>query len=455
MPKSSSGSKSRDRALKEAAKALSVAAKSLALASDALSRLYDTDEDEDDPKTDNSSISVENEDHLLPHTVHTPPKPIINYEDSDDEYMVLAREAISAAAMTMGKAPETQTSIEENKSIWSEMQNNFGSVEMLGKGNTESESTRTVDKRPIPSSSKPLSGVNYNTLPEPAPQTFSGEVNSSNQTKQVANPVANSSKWGMVSAAAREPFDVNSATGTPTNDPRPGEKESFANLKNRWAAPTELQHKVLRPLRTGSDILLLHASLKSHIHAVLVHCVQVLKKERYTSNPVGAISVLVIVPQQATGRLYLQYANELLSDFNLPHKAMLLPGGGSDVVIEAERMSTERIDILISSPRVFVNHVNNNANLSGHLSRIRLVVYAGTHELTNNDAFLSFQFNMIKKRMPTRAKSPRQIIIASLRTDDHIQVFANRALTPGYATIYGGVLDDDLRLDSWDDYLKP
>ncbi|KAH7341414.1 hypothetical protein B0J17DRAFT_646471 [Rhizoctonia solani] len=463
MPKSSSRGNSRDKELREAVKALSVAAKSLALASDALSRLYDTDEDDTSvAETDQSSISVEDASRT---TLHKLPETLINYEDSDDEYMILARKAISVAATAMDNAPETQSSIEENKPMWSEMQNNFGSFEMSSKGDTGSESGHIGDRRPSKpprsdykalnesssSSHAASNGVNLSNSTKPAAESFAGQPSVCKSWADLAK--ASPEKWGGNSLSTREKSGASTTAGNPNDNHKSGAEELFANLKNRWATPTEIQHKVLRPLRAGSDLLLLHANLKSHVHAILIHCVQTIKKERRTSSSVGTVSVLVIVPQQTTGRLFLNYANELISEFNLPHKALLLPGGGSDVTIEAERMSTERIDILISSPRIFVNHVNSNPNLPNHLSRIRFVVYAGAHELTKSDAFLSFQFNMIKKRMPTRAKSPRQIIISAAYMDDHIQVFANRGLNPGYITIYGAESDDSLQPESWENLL--
>ncbi|CAE6424432.1 unnamed protein product [Rhizoctonia solani] len=463
MTKSSREGKNRDRALKEAVKALSVAAKSLAFASDALSRLYDTDEDNTyASNTDSGAVSTKNEGHHSPHTIV---KPVIDYEDSDDEYMILAREAISAAATAI-KVPGTQPPVGDNKPTWSEMQNNFGAFESPSKGDTESESGRIVDGRPNSSALQPPSRLYHETLPSTDTWTFTHEDITGNPSKlQVDSvPPPPPKSWASLlntekrrvpnTSGTSENFDGNSTAGKTNDDPKQGATEPFANLRNRWVTPTELQRKILGPLLAGSDMLLLHANLKSHVHAILAHCVKTLKRERYNSNS-GAISALVIVPQQTTGRLYLHYANELLSDFNLPHKAMLLPGGGSDVAIEAERMSMERIDILISSPRVFVNHVNSNPNLASHLARIRFVIYAGAHELTKSDIFLSFQFNMIKKRMPTRAKSPRQIIIAATYMDDQIQVFASRGLHPGHTTIHGAESDDRLQSESWDSVLKP
>ncbi|KDN48576.1 hypothetical protein RSAG8_02563, partial [Rhizoctonia solani AG-8 WAC10335] len=357
MPKSLKGGKSRDRVLKEAVRALSVAAKSLALASDALSRLYDTDEDDTCTAETVSEISVESKVHHSPHTMK---KPVIDYEDSDDEYMILARKAISVAAAGMGKAPGTQPPIEANKPIWSEMQNNFGAFEAPSKGGTESESGLVADDRLGSSAFRPLSRIYDATLPKWGPHIMSEEVMSGKPSKPDGDPVPppppktwanlarlNADKWGVVSASGtHENFDGNSIAEKTNDDPKQGTSEPFANLKNRWVTPTELQRKVLRPLLAGSDILLLHANLKSHVHAILVHCVQ-------TGNP----------------------------------------------------------------------------NLTNHLTGIRFVIYAGAHELTKNDVFLSFQFNMIKRRMPTRAKSPRQIIIAAAYMDDHIQVVCNRALS--------------------------
>ncbi|CAE6532970.1 unnamed protein product [Rhizoctonia solani] len=463
MTKSSRERKNRDRALREAAKALSVAAKSLAFASDALSRLYDTDEDDTcTSNTDSGSISVRNEAHRSPRTTV---KPVIDYEDSDDdEYMILAREVISAA-VTAIKAPGTQSPIGDNKSTWSEMQNNFGAFGSPSKGDTESESGRMVDGRPDSSTFQPPSRLYHETLSSTNARASTYEDITGKPSKPQVDSVpplppktwaSLAEKWGVSvnTPKTNETFDANSTAGKVNDDPKQGATEPFANLKNRWVTPTEFQRKILRPLLAGSDMLLLHANLKSHVHAILAHCVKILGRERHNSNS-GAISALVIVPQQTTGRLYLNYANELLSDFNLPHKAMLLPGGGSDVTIEAERMSMERVDILISSPRVFVNHVNSNPNLASHLARIRFVIYAGAHELTKTDIFLSFQFNMVKKRMPTRAKSPRQIIIAAAYMDDQIQVFASRGLHPGYITIHGAESDDGLQPESWDSVLNP
>ncbi|CAE6340604.1 unnamed protein product [Rhizoctonia solani] len=443
MFKFSNRDNTKDRALKEAAKALSVAAKSLALASDALSRLYDTDEeDTSTAETDRNSVSAEQGAH----------------------HVRLSQLPPQLWARRQRRHPLSKKA----KNIWSEMQNNFGPFETPSKGDTESESGRMVNET-LFSGTKSSPGPSHIAVSGPGSQPFFNSASSGNLMKSDPDSIAAPPRSWAHLLKPKPMYSGGSETGAsithestntlPTNDKtsddlKPHTETLFFNLKHRWATPAGLQYKVLRPLRAGSDILLLHLNLKSHVPAILARCIQTLKRDRHTSSSIGAISVLVIVPQQTTGRLFLQHANELLSDFNLPRKAMLLPGGGSDVATEAERMSTERIDILISSPRVFINHVNSNSNISSHLSRIRFVIYAGAHELTRTDAFLGFQFNMIKKRMPTRAKSPRQIIIVSQYTDDRIEVFASRGLHPGYVTIHGTESDDDLQPGSWDALLK-
>jgi hypothetical protein len=199
-------------------------------------------------------------------------------------------------------------------------------------------------------------------------------------------------------------------------------------------------------LTLQNNRLVCHDKLKSQTHAILIRCMEAFKAQIPLPDLSGVISALIIVPQQTTGRLYLNFANELLRDFDLPHKAMrtfqrwpcsrcahqfcpipVLPGGGSDLVTEAERMATERVDILISvrsieylgcfyptkfllqTPRVFLNHVNGNPSLRIHLAKLRFFIFAEAHELTKTEVFLSFQLNAIKKRMPTRAKSPRSV----------------------------------------------
>ncbi|CCO31438.1 hypothetical protein BN14_05480 [Rhizoctonia solani AG-1 IB] len=462
MSKFSSRDSTRDKALKEAAKALSVAAKSLALASEALSCLYDTDE-ENTPTSEADRGSVEEGVHKSSHEL---PISIIDYEDSDDEYMALARKAISAAAITMGKAPEAPYSIEV-ENMWSETQNNIGTFKVpTGKDDTESE-TGQMDIERLSRNIKPSPGPAYVNMTTLGSQPFVTSASPGSLTKPDAElSTAPPKSWAhLLKPKPVYPGESEASGHTSQHYTLPTDHELsddlslhaevlFPNLKRRWATPTGLQDKLLNPLRTGLDVLLLHSNLKSHITAILAHCIQSLKNDRSTSRSTGVISVLIIVPQQTTGRLFLQHANELLSDFGLPHKAILLPGGGSDVTIEAERMSTERIDILISSPRVFINHVNSNSNLPSHLSKIQFVVYAGAHELTKTDIFLGFQFNMVKKRMPTRAKSPRQIIIISSHMNDQIQVFASRGLHPGYATINGTESDDNLQPGSWDALLK-
>lgn len=86
--------------MREAVKALSAAAASLAQAAEALSNLYDVEDSDEDTasvKSDNSG-SVQPSDQI-----HAPipqqEASVINYEseDSDDEYMDLAREAVRAA----------------------------------------------------------------------------------------------------------------------------------------------------------------------------------------------------------------------------------------------------------------------------------------------------------------------------------------------------------------------
>ncbi|KAF8699182.1 DEAD box helicase family, partial [Rhizoctonia solani] len=450
MSKVSKRGNSKDREIKEAVKALSAAAKSLALASDALSRLYDTDEeDTSTTETDRNSVG-----QAVPTSSLEPHVSIAGYEDSDDEYMSLAREAISSAATAMGKAPEAPSSIGENKNAWSEMQNNLGSFE-ASKGDTESEAGRMANEA-LFSDNKFPPGPKYSDSSVSSSQLFFNNSGVDNLT------ISNLDRAPMPPKSWAHLLRPNGSINTvPANDstiasddPKSCTEVLFPNLKRRWVTPTGLQHKALQPLRAGSDILLLHSNSKSHVSAILAHCIQSMKRDRSSSSSIGVISVLIIVPQQTTGRLFLQHANELLSDFSLPHKAMLLPGGGSDVATEAERMSTERIDILISSPRVFINHVNSNSNLPNHLSRIRFVIYAGAHELTKSDVFLGFQFNLIKKRMQTRAKSPRQIIIVSSYINEHVQTLASRGLHPGYVSIHGTDSDDDLQSDSWDVLLK-
>ncbi|CAE6493010.1 unnamed protein product [Rhizoctonia solani] len=468
MSKVSKRGNSKDREVKEAVKALSAAAKSLALASDALSRLYDTDEeDTSTTETDRNSVG-----QAVPTSSLEPHVSIAGYEDSDDEYMSLAREAISSAATAMGKAPEAPSSIGENKNAWSEMQNNLGSFE-ASKGDTESEAGRMANEA-LFSDDKFPPGPKYSDSSGPHATEILGTSAQTEvyilwniRSEHIHNTASRLFINGSINTVPADDSTIAS------DDPKSCTEVLFPNLKRRWVTPTGLQHKALQPLRAGSDILLLHSNSKSHVSAILAHCIQSMKRDRSSSSSIGVISVLIIVPQQTTGRLFLQHANELLSDFSLPHKAMLLPGGGSDVATEAERMSTERIDILISSPRVFINHVNSNSNLPNHLSRIRFVIYAGAHELTKSDVFLGFQFNLIKKRMQTRAKSPRQIIIVSSYINgigkevitrqiiivssyinEHVQTLASRGLHPGYVSIHGTDSDDDLQSDSWDVLLK-
>ncbi|KAF8606506.1 hypothetical protein BDV93DRAFT_520798 [Ceratobasidium sp. AG-I] len=231
-------------------------------------------------------------------------------------------------------------------------------------------------------------------------------------------------------------------------------KVPFQNLTLNWSRPTVLQKQMLGPLRVGRDMLVYHGNMKSQAHAILVRCMQVLKQHNLGHNSNGVITVLFIVPQQSTGRLYLNFANQLFSDFDLPCKAMLLPGGGSELAAEIEKMSSERIDILLSTPRVFINHVNGNPNISAHLAKVRMVVYPAAHELVKNEVFLSFQFNSIKKKMQSRSKAPRQIIIAANSPTDEIQTFAMRALNAGYDSVISAGSGDNLAEGSWVDLLR-
>ncbi|KAG9090527.1 hypothetical protein FRC07_012086, partial [Ceratobasidium sp. 392] len=261
-------------------------------------------------------------------------------------------------------------------------------------------------------------------------------------------PVPLNDDTALNGAANRSTADT--GTETPVRTP-------FQNLIKRWPQPTRLQKDMLDSLRTENDMLVCHGNLKSQTHAILLHCMEVLGEQPPLLHREGLISVLIIVPQQTTGRLYLNFANELLGDFGLPHKALLLPGGNSDVVTEAERMISERIDILISSPRVFVNHVNSNPTLRAHLANLHFVIFPEAQELIKKEEFLNYQFNMIKKRMPTRAKSPRQIIIASSGTssNEQMQKFITRAFAPNPALIVSSKDGDDM-LESlnWPDLLR-
>ncbi|KAG8746513.1 hypothetical protein FRC10_004647 [Ceratobasidium sp. 414] len=418
----------KNKAILQAAKALAAAASSLSSAAEALTLMCQDEDTDDDP------VPVTNGTNIAPSKAS-----VVDYEDSDDEYMIKAREQVRIEAASMPGCGPDILDLTTGR--------NLSPLGRPGLLNTTADTQSHVLGDITPNEANNISaptppvvatGPGEERLPSPADATHTliehnphGSeipVNIPVSRNGVITPTPPRKTWAALAAANREtwvapaegqfetPVSLNDHTDewvpvvtgaeTPISAP-------FGNLLKRWPRPTRLQKDMLEALRTESDMLVCHGHLKSQAHAILVHCVEVLGEQPEFFHGAGSISALIIVPQQTTGRLYLNFANELLGDFGLPHKALLLPGGGSDTITEAERMASERIDILISSPRVFVNHVNSNPALRIHLANIRFMIFPDAHELMRKDEFLNYQFNMIKKRMPTRAKSPRQVIIAT------------------------------------------
>ncbi|KAB5593996.1 hypothetical protein CTheo_2597 [Ceratobasidium theobromae] len=478
------------QALKTVAKALSAAATSLALAADALSQLYETDEDDVSTAGSHCPSLVTNQ---LGAPVAASTASLIDYDDSegsDNECMTLARNAIRAESGYQTAYIGALAHIDTRKILKlsiapqsppSHTQNNLGFMPKWTGNHTptdikdavsEKSMTDTLDEvrtshrdttktsfQPVPSMDElgdiahPRNEATHSPPWRPPPKTWANLLRS-------GAPTAGSSTGGpsRIRPASSMSRNELATTSSIIDVPEQGFKIPFENLKKKWANPTVVQYQTIQQLRTGQDVLLLRDNFKTHIHyAMFIRCMEVLKQRNPVQSSTGIVSALVIVPQQTTGRSLLQCANELLEDFGLPHRALLLPGGGSDILTEAERMRSERIDILISastSPRVLVNHVNNNPDLVKHFSQLKLIIYASAHELTKQDAFLNFQLNAIKKRMPTRTKCPRQIIVDSAGLDDQVQWFAERTLRPGHVTVYGPEVGDELRGELWDTFLR-
>ncbi|KAG8702012.1 hypothetical protein FRC08_003754 [Ceratobasidium sp. 394] len=462
----------KDKAILQAAKALAAAASSLASAAEALALMY-----KDDGGTDDLIINGTN--------VAPSKASIVDYEDSDDEYMIRAREQISIeAAIMRGHGPDIlDLTTGRNSSPLGRPGLSSASV------NAQSHiaghvAPNAANHIPAPSPLLAATSPGEERSTSPADATHTLTERNSDEFETAANIPVNSSRaitptpprrtwasiattnyamWGVAPADRHfetpVPPDEETvnwvATGTGAETPT---RTPFQNLLKRWPRPTRLQKDMLEALRTESDMLVCHGNLKSQAHAILVHCMEVLGEQHQSLHREGSISALIIVPQQTTGRLYLNFANELFNDFDLPHKALLLPGGNSDVITEAERMASERIDILISSPRVFINHVNNNPALRIHLANLRFVIFPDAHELIKKDEFLNYQFNMIKKRMPTRAKSPRQIIIASSgsASNEQMEKFTTRAFAPNPSLIVSLSKEDDQMLEilDWQELLR-
>ncbi|KAG8713074.1 hypothetical protein FRC08_013733 [Ceratobasidium sp. 394] len=455
----------KDKAILQAAKALAAAASSLASAAEALALMYQDDGYTDDPITNGTNMA--------------PSKAsMVEYEDSDDEYMIKAREQISLEAASMpGHGLDIMDLITGRNSSplgwpgFSDAQANT-QPHILGDINPNDANHTPAPSPPIVATS-PSPADAAHTLTEH--ETYGSEtpVNIPVSRSGAITPIPARRTWASIATTSyamwgAAPVDRHSktpvppdeemvswvATGTGAETPT---RTPLQNLLKRWPRPTRLQKDMLEALRTESDMLVCHGNLKSQAHAILVHCMEVLGEQHQFPHREGSISALIIVPQQTTGRLYLNFANELLSDFSLPHKALLLPGGNSDVITEAERMASERIDILISSPRVFINHVNNNPALRVHLANLRFVIFPDAHELIKKDEFLNYQFNMIKKRMPTRAKSPRQIIIASSKSasNEQMEKFTTRAFAPNSSLIVSSKEDDQmLEMLDWQELLR-
>ncbi|QRW03801.1 hypothetical protein RhiLY_02800 [Ceratobasidium sp. AG-Ba] len=70
------------------------------------------------------------------------------------------------------------------------------------------------------------------------------------------------------------------------------------------------------------------------------------------------------------------------------------------------------------------------------------------------EEFLNFQFNMIKKRLQTRAKAPRQIIIATSISSGQIETFAARAFAPNPVQIVSSSTSDDPLDIEWSELLR-
>lgn len=467
--------KSRNKAIQDAAKALAAAAKSLAAAAEALNILY---EDDEEPSGDNGTASNGHKSNIVPPGGSS----VINYEDSDDEYMEKAREQVrveaaswnwkhdpvdldsiggptrgvvrhhgfSSTPPTPQLKTEDKTAATHTNTIASSNMTNPNGESLTPEGSnpsyTEGTTAASSSQRHV-TAAPPVRGLGRAAFTSPV-RTWAGATNLANVWATA--PV----HFGNFVSPAPLNGSVDDWDASSMGVENPIARAPFQNLIKRWPQPTNLQKEILESIRTDQDTLVCYGRMKSSTHAILVHCMETLAALPEAFPPEGVISALIIVPQQTTGRLWLNLANELFPDFGMPHKAMLLPGGNSDLITESERMASERIDILISSPRVFINHVNNNPALRTHLARLRFIIFPEAHELTKKDEFLNFQFNMLKKRLQTRAKSPRQIIIATSTSNDQIKTFATRAFAPNSALVVSSSSSDDPLDIEWNELLQ-
>ncbi|QRV89591.1 DEAD/DEAH box helicase [Ceratobasidium sp. AG-Ba] len=461
--------KTRNKAMKDAVKALAAAAQSLASAAEALNRLCEDDED----TVDNNALASfkMKANALTPNGAST-----VNYEDSEDEWMEKAREQVrvEAAAWDWKHDPGNPDSKVDATHGAGDHQGFSVSLSTIQSRFAEKIAARQTNSALLPNLASPQRvpsapedpkpshkedttvGSSSRPLASPAPSVPSIEkpmpTPPARTWANLANDWATAPPPNQFTTLATLDNNGDELGVPPTGDEAP--RAPFQNLINRWARPTHLQKEILESLRMDSDTLICYGHMKSSAHAILVHCMATLKALPLYLPPEGIISALIIVPQQTTGRMWLNFANELFRDFDLPHRALLLPGGNSDVITEAERMESERIDILISSPRIFINHVNSNPALRMHLSRLRFIIFPEAHELMRKEEFLNFQFNMIKKRLQTRAKAPRQIIIATSISSGQIETFAARAFAPNPAQIVSSSTSDDPLDIEWSELLR-
>ncbi|KAG8693611.1 hypothetical protein FRC09_010393, partial [Ceratobasidium sp. 395] len=361
----------KNKAMLEAAKALATAASSLASAAEALNRMCQYDEGVDHSPPLNTGA------HLVPPSICG-----LDYEDSDDEYMIEAREQIRIEIACMpGRGPDAldlitgQTLNPLGKMKFPTPPDNNNQPDLSGVTAFDE-----VNGAPTPELLMVAAGPNGEQAPIPAravhtPEHYSYEPEMPTNALDSGGLRATASTfqprtWAQLASQDHERWQATPGTGhfempAPTDDDTvdlgatnagPGAgtgtetptRTPFQNLIRRWPRPTRLQKDMLESLRTERDMLVCHKNLKSQSHAILVHCMEALADQPQLFHPEGIISALIIVPQQTTGRLYLNFANKLFVDFGLPHKALLLPGGNSDIVTESERMASERIDILIS-----------------------------------------------------------------------------------------------------------
>ncbi|KAG8775485.1 hypothetical protein FRC12_001452 [Ceratobasidium sp. 428] len=269
----------KNKAMLEAAKALATAASSLASAAEALNRMCQHDEDVGHSPPINTGA------HLVP-----PSMCGLDYEDSDDEYMIEAREQIRIEIACMpGRGPDVpdlitgQTLNPLGKMKFPTPPDNNNQPGLSG-----ATASDEINGAPTPEPLMVAAGPNGEQAPIPAqtvhtPEHYyepempanaldSGGLRATASTFQPRT-------WAQLACQDRERWQATPGTGhseipAPTGDDTvdlgatnagPGAgtgtetptRTPFQNLIRRWPRPTRLQKDMLESLRTERDMCVL------------------------------------------------------------------------------------------------------------------------------------------------------------------------------------------------------